>query len=93
MNVWIIFLMEAILFGVLGGVLGVISGWLVNGSLNILIGYLATQFGGEVIHLFVVPWGFAGWLVVASILLGLLTGLYPSLRAARLNPLNALRYE
>lgn len=93
LNVWIIFLMEAILFGLFGGVLGVGSGWLVNTLLNFAISFLATKFGGDPIQLFIMPWGIAGWLVGASLLLGLFTGLYPSLRAARINPLTALRYE
>jgi ABC-type antimicrobial peptide transport system permease subunit len=89
-----LFVVEASLIGLLGGVTGTILGWLLGKGLNPLI--LAIFEWQEVDvtgTFFVVTW----WLVLGAlafaILVGLLAGLYPAARAARLAPLDALRYE
>ena len=89
-----LFVVEASLIGLLGGVIGTILGWLLGKGLNPLI--LAIFEWQEVDvtgTFFVVSW----WLVVGALafamLVGLLAGLYPAARAARLAPLDALRYE
>lgn len=88
-----LFFAEAGAMGILGGVVGVALGWaigqLINFGTNI---YLKRQsFPPE--HFWAVPW----WLVVLAIgfsfLVSLVSGLYPAGRAARLDPVQALRYE
>jgi ABC-type lipoprotein release transport system permease subunit len=89
-----LFVVEASLIGLLGGVVGTILGWLLGKGLNVLIleilRWQEVQVQGT---FFVVSW----WLVLAALafatLVGLLAGLYPAARAARLPPLDALRYE
>ncbi len=76
------FLIESILISVIGACFGVVLGVLTG---NIFSFVLATGF--------VLPWGWViGGIVVCSIV-GLLAGLYPAVKASRLNPIEALRYE
>jgi putative ABC transport system permease protein len=89
-----LFVLEASLIGFLGGVVGTIVGWLLGKGLNWMA--LRIMEWQEVTvegTFFVVSW----WLVLAALafgtLVGLLAGLYPAARAARLAPLDALRYE
>ena len=88
-----LFFAEAGVMGLLGGVLGVGMGWLIGRALNFGTNvYLARQELPS-ITVSLVPW----WMVVAAILfavaVSLVAGIYPASRAARLDPIEALRYE
>ncbi len=92
-----IFLGEAAGIGFLGGLGGAIFGWLGSKVINIVaMSFLANQAQGGGI-----PSGLNAvtpvWLLLFSIifatLVGLLSGLYPALRAATLAPMMALKYE
>jgi putative ABC transport system permease protein len=80
------FLSESGIIGLLGGVSGLFLGWLAATVANRLL-------ESRNLNLFLVSPRLAIGAVAFAILLGLISGLYPSLHAARLQPVTALRYE
>ncbi len=76
------FLLEAIIISILGAIFGIILGVMVG---NLFAIVLNTGF--------VVPWNWVLYGIVICTVVGLLAGLYPALKAGRLNPIEALRYE
>ncbi len=76
------FLIEAVLICQLGGLLGIFLG--------ITLGNLIAIFLGGT---FIVPWNWIMVAVFVCVLVGVSSGLYPALKASRLNPVDALRYE
>ncbi len=88
------FMVEAGLIGLFGGIVGVVSGWLLGLLLNrIIIDYMNQQQIPLNAPFFVVTWQLVGGALLFSTLIGIVAGLYPSFRAARLDPLTALRHE
>jgi len=91
--IMIMFLAESMIIGFLGGLVGVAIG-IVGGVLfNFGINMLATRLGGASIVLFVFPTNFILVIIAISAVIGLLSGVFPSRRAAKLDPLEALRYK
>lgn len=76
------FLMEAIIISMMGAIFGIILGVLVGNLFTIV---LNTGF--------VVPWNWVIYGIIICTLVGLGAGLYPALKAGKLNPIEALRYE
>jgi len=85
-----IFLIEALLLGLLGGVIGAFIGWI---SAVVIYGF---QLGWEFVFF---PGAFVEYLYHIGLAIGIAAGLsliaaaYPAFYAARLNPAEALRYE
>ncbi len=88
-----IFLTESALIAITGGALGLLGGYITSKTVNIIINILAKSVGGEAQKLFSMPTVFALIIISFSIIVGIATGFYPSKRASKLNPLDALRYE
>lgn len=97
-DVLAIFLGEAAGIGFLGGLGGVIIGWLAGQGINVIaIVYLAgqaSQQGGPPPSVAVyTPVWLPLFALVFSTFIGMLSGLYPALRAATMIPVMALKYE
>jgi putative ABC transport system permease protein len=89
-----IFMVEAGLIGLFGGIVGVISGWLLGLLFNrIILDYLKREQIPIDAPFFVVTWQLVAAALVFATLIGIVAGLYPAFRAARLDPLKALRHE
>ena len=87
------FLVESFLISFFGGIIGITSGYLAGKIANIIINALAVSVGGQPEKLFSTPSYVVLIIVGFSIIVGIATGFYPSSRASKLNPLDALRYE
>jgi putative ABC transport system permease protein len=88
-----LFFAEAGAMGILGGIVGVALGWAIGQVINVGTNvYLRSQsFPPE--HFWSVPWWLVVFALLFSFLVSLAAGLYPAGRAARLDPVQALRYE
>jgi macrolide transport system ATP-binding/permease protein len=76
------FLVEAVVVSATGGVAGIVLGWAITLVLSTLAGWSASVTLGSVLLAFLFSAG-----------IGVAFGIYPARKAARLNPIVALRYE
>lgn len=76
------FLTESIMISLLGGGIGVIAGMLMGNSVSLIFG-----IG------FIVPWVWIIMGVSLCAMVGILSGIYPAIKASKLDPIVALRYE
>ena len=88
-----IFLIEASAIGFFGGITGVILGWVVGRLINIGANIYIQQQGGAAGNLFSLPFWLIGGAIGFSIAISLLAGSYPAARAAKLDPIQALRHD
>lgn len=76
------FVYEAIIISVVGGMLGVLLGMMVGNIVSVL---LNTSF--------IIPWLWITLGIFVCAVVGLASGIYPAIKASRLDPIVALRYE
>ena len=79
-------LYESIFLGILGGVFGLILGYAI---MNLLIRSPQLQNIGRIDYNFI----FMIKVILVSLLVGFLSGIYPAIRAILIKPIEALRYE
>lgn len=93
-----LFLGEAAGIGFIGGLGGVLAGWLLGQMLNVVaVVYLAQQAASQggippSVAVYTPLW-LPVFVLAFSTLIGMLSGLYPALRAANMIPVMALKYE
>ena len=88
------FLAEALVITALGGILGVVLAYLVSwsvGSLTLWSAFIEDAGEGD-IHLYIDSATLI-WSTVILSFVGIVSGMLPAIKAARLNPIEALRYE
>jgi putative ABC transport system permease protein len=76
------FLTEAIFVCIMGGILGVVLGIVIGNAVSLGI-------GGD----FIIPWNWMSMGIAFCVFVGLISGIYPAIRASKLDPIEALRYE
>lgn len=76
------FLVEAIVICQLGGLLGIVLGIIIGNIVSIAIG-----------GTFIIPWLWMLIGVVFCLVVGLISGIYPAIKASKQNPIEALRFE
>jgi putative ABC transport system permease protein len=87
-DILFIFIFNAALIGLVGGLLGVIFGTILSGALPALMGDVGFIRGGTIVSLESVVMALS-----VSIFVGILAGLVPAWQGSKLKPVDALRYE
>jgi putative ABC transport system permease protein len=88
-----LFFAEAGAMGILGGFVGVVLGWAIGQVINLGTNVYLKRQSLPPEHFWSVPWWLVGAAIVFAFFVSLAAGLYPAGRAARLDPVQALRYE
>ena len=76
------FLVEAVVICQIGGIAGIILGVLIGNGLGALLSAP-----------FIIPWAWITGGIILCFIVGVVSGLYPAIKAAKLDPIEALRYE
>jgi putative ABC transport system permease protein len=88
-----LFFAEAGAMGILGGIFGLILGWAIGQLINFGTNIYLKRQSIPPEHFWSVPLWLAIFSIVFAFVVSLISGLYPAGRAARLDPVQALRYE
>ncbi len=88
-----LFLIEALVMSLAGGILGLILGILAGVATSVLLSVFSLAAGGELLMITTLPLYFVAVVLGLAVAVGFLTGLYPAKRSTEISALDALRYE
>lgn len=88
-----LFFAEAAAMGALGGVVGVALGWSIGKAINAGTNLYLVNHNFPPETIWAAPWWLMTGAIGFAVVVSLASGLYPAARAARLDPVKALRYE
>lgn len=88
-----LFFAEAAAMGLAGGAFGVALGWAIGRVINLGTNWWFARQDLPPENFWLVPWWLVAAAIVMAVIVSLVSGLYPAARAAKLDPVQALRYE
>ncbi len=88
-----LFLTESMIMGFYGGIFGIILGLLAGQLVGLLLSFFAITQGVGYIGISYLPFYFILFIIFLSLLVGIVTGIFPARRTTKISALNALRYE
>ncbi|HEX2897024.1 MAG TPA: FtsX-like permease family protein, partial [candidate division Zixibacteria bacterium] len=89
----LMFLVESALIGSIGSILGILTGWGISRAASTVLKMIMVSQGDDPLELFALPLWLIGAAFALGLIVSLVAGYYPSARAARIDPVEALRYE
>jgi putative ABC transport system ATP-binding protein len=88
-----LFISEAMLMSILGGLFGIIVGFIEGKALSAILSAISISRGEGALDVTTMPLYLLVVVILVSAFIGFVTGLYPSRRAVKMSALDALRYE
>jgi putative ABC transport system permease protein len=88
-----LFFAEASVMGLAGGVFGIFLGWAIGRIIQFVTATYIERQGIPAENIWLVPWWLVAGALVFSLAISLAAGMYPAARAAKLDPVEALRYQ
>jgi ABC-type lipoprotein export system ATPase subunit/ABC-type antimicrobial peptide transport system permease subunit len=88
-----LFLTESMIMGICGGLGGLMGGYLAGKGLSVLVSAFAVSDELGFIDISLIPTSFVITIIILSLIVGVVTGIYPAYRSSNISALNALRYE
>ncbi len=88
-----LFLTESMVMGFFGGVLGIAIGYSAGKLIGLFLSIFSVSQGAGYIDIAYLPPAFTTFIFLISLVVGIVTGIYPARRATKISALNALRYE
>ncbi len=92
-DIFKMFILEAFLISFFGGFLGLLLGYGAAKGINLGMNAFAAKYGVAAESFVEIPTGFIISIVIFIFFLGLVTGIFPAMRASKIHALEALRYE
>lgn len=90
----LIFFVEAAVIGASGGVIGVLLAWGIDAVANRLAyRFILKPQGGSFVDFFSLPLWLSASAILFALVVSILAALYPAARAARIDPVRALRHD